>query len=95
MPELKGDVNRYTCTICGSTIWTILAAHGTTPAMMGCRKERCKGMMASAFYADQPGPEDAIEYEWYRPARDERRRLSRAMKEHVSLGGLLIRKRVP
>lgn len=61
---------------------------GTTPAMLACRvTDGCDGTMRSAHYmVDQALKPD---YEWYKPSKLPR---DPGMREHVKMGGLLLRK---
>ena len=53
------------------------------------------GMACSSFYPRGPKPAHIPDpqWEWFRPAGSEYRKLSRDMREHVDKGGLDIRKR--
>ena len=85
------SINRYTCDTCEGFITTVHRDEGTTPMILKCRATPgCSGSMQSAMYqVDQTLIPD---YEWYAPSRDEVARLSRDMKQHVKMGGLLIRR---
>jgi hypothetical protein len=60
----------------------------------------CKGRSHSLMYPDQPWPErdgygtpipTEPTYEWYAPDEREQRTLDPATREHVEMGGLLLR----
>lgn len=100
--SLKGRENVYTCAKCGGYTVTVDLDEGTTPFMIGCRasgREReCDGLASSAFYP--PGPRPAhippAAWEWYRPTRQQAKRLDRkwpGMLDHVARGGLHLRPR--
>lgn len=84
----RGRINQYTCQKCGSVITTIDIDEGTTPMMLPCQvTNKCKGWMRSGFYlVDQHLTPD---HEWYKPVELP---MHRAEREHVQMGGLLIRK---
>jgi hypothetical protein len=85
----KYPINKYTCVACGGFIVTIDREAGTTPFMVRCRAtKKCTAMMESSFYQVDQGLTPA--YEWRKPMRDEYRRMSLAMKEHIDRGGLQI-----
>jgi len=87
MTDLSGMINQYTCPVCGETITTINRIDGTTPAMITCPTEGCRGNMHSAYYmVDQDLTPD---HEWYKPSKLPR---DPDMRQHVKLGGLLLRK---
>lgn len=85
----RAKVNQYTCDTCGQTITTIDRDYGTTPFRLYCRvTDDCDGNMCSHHYmVDQTLTPD---YEWYKPTK-----AKGANREHVKLGGLLIRKIQP
>lgn len=83
----KGKINQYTCRLCGKKITTIDRDEGTTPAMLHCRATpRCTGTMFSAMY--QVNQLLKPDYEWYKPTG----KVKAVEREHVEMGGLLIRK---
>lgn len=51
-------------------------------------------MAESAFYPKGPRPAHipAPSWEWYKPDAEEYKFISGAMKEHVDMGGLMLRK---
>lgn len=99
--------NVYTCTECGGRVVTVDRDDGTTPASMACRvngkpdRDRCPGMMWSSFYQVPPDAPDPT-WEWFAPTEEELEayledvdsRAHRGTREHVRMGGLLIR-RIP
>jgi|ERR1700677_1245125 len=89
--------NIYVCPVGHKTV-TIDLVEGTTPMMLRCRqrhadgKHNCTEMASSKWY--RLTPEEELlepEYEWYKP--ETLKGLSVHEKEHVRLGGLLLRKR--
>lgn len=86
-------LNIYVCDACRGHIVTRDKHPGVTPFMTSCHAtDGCKGSMKSSMYRvfDQDMLED---HEWYRPKADEVV-LSPHAWDHVSKGGLLLRKRV-
>lgn len=87
-------INIYTCPNGHQTV-TIDIDEGTTPMMLRCRqmlnqKHACTEMASSAWYnCDQSL---TPEYEWYKP---DIKKVAKWEKEHVRMGGLLIRKLTP
>lgn len=63
---MKGDKNKYTCRVCGHTIFTLDVEDGVTPFMLACRSPtQCKGWMHSGYYRiDQTLVPDMSWYEW-------------------------------
>lgn len=81
-------LNRYCCQRCNKNIITVDRGEGVTPFMLPCmRTKSCPGPMTSRFYKVEPvwGPPT---YEWRKPTKKEYKKMSRAMKEHVDMGGL-------
>lgn len=91
MSEEAGKVNQYLCEQCGHRTTTINAVAGTTPFLITCRAVGgCDGMARSQFYrVDQQLRPD---YEWYRPEGKELKKLDAPTRDHVRLGGLVLRK---
>lgn len=96
--------NVYTCQKCKGLTVTIDVDEGTTPFMIRCRAQDlpglgpvCKGDAYSSFYPKGPRPAHipAPEWEWYRPDDDETSKCNAATKEHIRMGGLLLRRRQP
>lgn len=86
-------INVYTCPNGHQTV-TIDLVEGTTPMILRCRqraddgKHNCTDFAESAWYrCDQSL---TPEYEWYKP--DSLKGLSSEERDHVKLGGLLLRK---
>lgn len=90
--EKKGMINYYTCETCGKSIVTVNAADGVTPAFIGCRFG-CDAMMHSHWYhvPQHTNPLTKNQYEWYKP--EDLTALRPEEREHVELGGLLLRRR--
>ncbi|UPJ43913.1 hypothetical protein IVB40_07540 [Bradyrhizobium sp. 40] len=90
-PEgFQGKKNIYVCEKCKGHIVTVDLERGVTPFMVDCRATHgCKGMMKSSMYRvfDQ---EIRADHEWYRPTAIQT--LSPWERDHVSRGGLLLRK---
>lgn len=85
--SFKGKINVYVCPNGHQTI-TIDIDEGTTPFMMGCRHEDCKQMARSSMYNDAV-QSLTPEWEWYKPKNI--KRVPKNFRDHVSMGGLLIR----
>ena len=94
MGEDRPKINVYTCDDCGHEHVTVDVDEGTTPMFMRCKNRLsggrgCGGRAVSAMYrVDQsltPG------WEWYRPKRTAG--LTPAAREHVRLGGLVLRRK--
>lgn len=87
-------INTYKCQNGHETV-TVDLVEGTTPMMIRCKqkdedgKHNCTLFAKSGFYmVDQTL---TPEYEWYKP--DNLKKLNPEERQHVKLGGLLIRKR--
>lgn len=92
---MDNKINTYTCPK-GHVTVTIDIVEGVTPMMLRCKqkdqdgKHNCTEMAKSAWYnCDQ---KLTPEYEWYKP--DSLKGLNSSEREHVKLGGLLLRKRM-
>jgi hypothetical protein len=89
----EGKKNVYVCPKGHKTV-TVDKDYGTTPFMMRCRqrdddgKHNCTEMSKSSFYQVDQALEP--EYEWYKPS--ELNGLNSAEREHVKMGGLMLRK---
>jgi len=72
---------------------TVDTDEGTTPFMIGCKATPgCDGTAQSMFYRlPHELQQRAATHEWYRPTATEAKRLKNGTKEHVRLGGLLLR----
>lgn len=87
--NLKGKKNRYTCDACGGVIITVDIDDGVTPAFLSCKTTLgCLGTMHSDFYRVQTTM--PAEYEWLKP--DSLKGYSRGMRQHIEMGGLVLRK---
>lgn len=89
-------INVYQCRKCGGLTVTIDIHVGVTPFILNCRatgrEGDCGGHAESWFYRTVAGiPPPA--WEWFKPVGSEYRKLHRAMREHVDMGGLDIRRR--
>lgn len=92
---MKGLLNIYTCRLCGGHIVTIDKDEGSTPFQLACRAtEGCNGPMQSSMYRvfDQ-GMRPS--HEWYKPDQHECEHLSDGERQHVGMGGLLLRELDP
>lgn len=88
-PAEPNRINVYTCWTCKGEIITIDRHAGVTPAMLACRAtEGCPGTMHSHRY--QVDKTLTPEWEWFKP-----RKPKGAMREHVEMGGLDIRRIEP
>lgn len=86
-------LNRYVCRACGGSVVTVDRAEGVTPFYLDCyATEGCGGPMMSSFYRVDGTPLPVLEF--YSPDKAERKRLDVPTREHVRLGGLLVR-RIP
>ena len=82
-----GKKNMYTCGDCGNFIVTVDVDKGTTPFMTMCTADGCSAMMQSSFYRINQDLNPS--HEWYLETDVEG--LSEAVKQHVAMGGLLLR----
>lgn len=88
-PQPRPRINQYTCTSCGGVITTVDRDSGVTPFMLACRAmDGCYGTMHSHLYRVAPGL--TPDHEWYKPTS--LKGLTPGMRDHVEMGGLLIRK---
>lgn len=88
--EKAEAINQYVCEGCGYVTTTVNRAEGTTPFLILCpRRPKCRGMARSRFYRVAPGVVPS--YEWYRPEGEPLAKLNLSTREHVELGGLLLR----
>ena len=87
--EKAGMINLYLCDNYHATV-TINRDGGTTPFMITCKHDGCTSYARSQMYACLQKPDQA-KFEWYTPDESEMKTLSGAAREHVSMGGLLLR----
>lgn len=87
MAEQAGLVNAYVCAA-GHTTWTRNANEGVTPFIIDC--PNCEQLARSQFYR-VPQQGQPVTHEWYRPTKRWTRRLPADEREHIELGGLLLR----
>lgn len=86
---MRNLINTYTCGKCGKFIVTLDASDGTTSMFLDCRAtEGCNGRMTSGMY--QVDQTLTPTFEWYRPSIMPK---NPAMRQHVQLGGLVLRKK--
>jgi len=88
-----GARNAYRCKTCGRYSVLVHLDAGVTPMFLHCLQDGCDGQGVSAMYPPEPWPAGIGEptHEWYRPGRAEYATLRPAEREHVDLGGLLLR----
>lgn len=92
--------NAYFCKSCRRVTITVDIDEGVTPMFNPC--VHC-GEMANSFMYQVPGcmrfdfskgiSELPADLEWYKPDKDEMKKLDKGELEHVKNGGLLCRKR--
>jgi|SRR5919112_2072653 hypothetical protein len=82
-----GKLNKYSCPICRADLITIDRDDGTTPFSMNCITPACPGLMRSHVYSKVQGTPT---HEWRKPTIAEFNALSRAYKDHVRMGGLVL-----
>lgn len=87
--NLKGKKNKYICDSCGGEIITVDLDDGVTPAFLRCKiSDDCRGTMHSSWYRVKTTR--PAQYEWFKPAS--LKGYSRGMKQHIEMGGLVLRK---
>lgn len=100
--SFQGKKNRYTCELDEKhVITTVDKDAGTTPFMTVC--EDCKAIglkspqpgfrhpvMYSSFYRVPQGY--PATHEWYRPDAAETSKQNPSVRQHIEMGGLLLRK---
>ncbi len=101
--SFQGKKNRYTCERDPKhVVTTVDRDAGTTPFMIAC--ETCKNagfagktyrypMMVSSMYRVPQGY--PATHEWYAPDKAERDRETPAVRQHIDMGGLLLREIAP
>lgn len=79
----------------GHIIITIDIHPGVTPFGMACRYDHCPGEAYSMMYPSNPMP-DVLRscplWLWYRPSLTEYMKEQPQTREHIDMGGLLLRK---
>lgn len=86
MTEQAGLINAYVCDS-QHAVWTRNADSGTTPFIIRCPAPKCGGESRSNFYRVSQDVDPS--HEWYRPTK--MRGLTPGERQHVALGGLLLR----
>jgi hypothetical protein len=88
-------LNIYVCDDCGLHIVTKDVVEGTTPFMIGCQcTPKCQGRMVSSMYrVFDPNGKMFWTHEWYKPTVI-LATMTPAIADHVSKGGLLLRRRI-
>jgi len=82
-----GQINQYTCQVCGGTITTIDRDQGVTPFMLSCQiSGTCTGNMQSSYYLVNQSLTPT--HEWYKPTD----KVPKGFREYVRKGGLMLRK---
>lgn len=85
--NMRNIINTYTCKTCGKRIVTKDVNEGTTSMFLLCRATRgCSGTMRSGMY--QVDQSLTPTHEWYTP---EKLPKDPAMRQHVEMGGLMLR----
>lgn len=87
--SMVGRVNVYLCETCRFATVTIHKDTGTTPFMISCTKPGCGQSAFSTFYGAVTTL--APTHEWYVPDVEETATLKPEVKQHVAMGGLLLR----
>lgn len=91
-----GAINAYACPVCSKLTIVIHKDKGVTPMFLACRiTPGCDGRAESIGYPPPPAPPKvvaAVRWVWYRPSKKEFNKLEPAAKDHVSRGGLLLRR---
>lgn len=86
-------LNIYTCPTCGFNLLSEDVDDGVTPFSMPCS---CGLNIFSHFYKvgqeEQSLPADIV---WYKPNKDEIRKMSKSMREYIKNGGLQYRVNSP
>ena len=99
MSAPAGAVNAWKCDKCGQLTVARHVDEGVTPMFLACRAsgdlEGCDGQAVSSGYPAAPIPDrilTRLEWEWYKPGVMERMGMSLAMQDHISRGGLALRR---
>ena len=85
----KGKLNQYVCKSCDRVITTVDTDDGTTSMTIPCVTKGCNGHMHSQFYMVEQSL--IPEYEWYAPPLKAMKNNKRKYRDHVRMGGLLLR----
>jgi len=85
--SFKDKINVYKCTF-GHEMITKDIDEGVTPMYLTC--DKCGGYSRSSFYNVDQSLKHT--HEWYKPTKDEIKKLDYNSKEHVKNGGLLLKK---
>lgn len=85
--------NVYMCPKCGKGFVSEDIDQGTTPFMVNCLTDGCDGKAESFCYK---APAELLSrynpaVEFYKPTYQERKKMTHAMQQHVSKGGLAMR----
>lgn len=83
--------NGYICERCGKGYLTLDIDNGVTPMFMPClATQGCEGRAHSMMYPEGEPPAELGEpiIHWYKPTGEEFKKLSPAVQQHVSRGGL-------
>lgn len=86
--KVEHRCNVYTCRLCGYKVKTVDEHEGVTPMFIHC--DKCNGIMNSSMYRDIL-PDCRPTKGWYRPTFKEFLQLGIHERDHVMLGGLLLR----
>lgn len=97
----RGMHNVWVCESCGEDVLCFDRHPGTTPFTVAHQTfdptTPCPGITVSTFYNGARAQQALVEHgapshEWYRPSSTELRHGSRAARDHVMQGGLLVRR---
>jgi hypothetical protein len=84
----ENKINKYTCYGCAAETVTVDSDNGTTPFQIPCPK--CGKSAVSALY--RVSQDMKATHEFYRPSFQRFQNLHPAIKQHVGMGGLLLRR---
>lgn len=90
--EDAARINVWVCEECGKEHVCRDVDEGVTPFMLGCKEPGCNGQAYSRFYNVHPAYALRVEYEWFRPTKEQRRGESRDLKDYHDSGGLALRR---
>ncbi len=98
MAGFQGKKNAYTCGGCGFQFVTVDTDDGTTPFLTSCQRQNDKGdrccggtAQSSMYRIDQSLP---ATHEWYRMTDGEAAKHNAAVRQHHTMGGLMLRLRM-